>query len=90
MGEGGEPTGGRAPEGGSNTGARGGTSPTSGTTGNAGGEGGGANDEDRDRRAINTDSTCGCRVPGKETRGTLPALLVLLLGLATLRRRRSA
>jgi MYXO-CTERM domain-containing protein len=93
-GEAGEATGG-ATTGGSNSGGSGalpdsgvsGTGGTGGTTGEPGGEGGEAI-SDRNAKDIESDSSCGCRVPGDSRRSDLPALLALALGAAVLRRRR--
>jgi hypothetical protein len=95
-GEGGEATGGTAPGGSSSGGSgnlpdsgvgRGGTSNTGGTAGDLGGEGGEA-DTDRNAKDIESDGSCGCRVPGDSRRSDLPALLALALGVAALKRRR--
>jgi MYXO-CTERM domain-containing protein len=96
-GEGGEATGG-ARQGGTGTGATAGRSGTmggmSGTSGGTIGEGGEAGEGEgeggtkpRHASDINTDSTCGCRVPGKSSQGEAPLFLALALGAAALRRR---
>ncbi len=64
-----------------------GTGGTSGTSGDSGGEGGEAV-TDRHAKDIESDSSCGCRIPGTPRQSALPTLLALALSTAALGRRR--